>query len=100
MRACRICGEDKPFGKKDRDRRNYWCKECGKMYEEMKVAKREKEWQEAEEETRAELQKIYDETVQGYLVRTTSTCQRLAARTKFVIQRRVRGCSTSPCLTE
>jgi transcription initiation factor TFIIIB Brf1 subunit/transcription initiation factor TFIIB len=47
MRACRICGEDKPFGKKDRDRRNYWCKECGKMYEEMKAAKREKEWQEA-----------------------------------------------------
>jgi transcription initiation factor TFIIIB Brf1 subunit/transcription initiation factor TFIIB len=44
--ACRICGEQKPFGKKDRDRRNYWCKECGMMYEGMKMAKREKEWQE------------------------------------------------------
>ena len=47
VKACRICGEEKPFGKKDRDRRNYWCKDCGMMYEHMKMAKREKEWQEA-----------------------------------------------------
>lgn len=45
--TCRICGEVKAMGKKDRDRRNYWCKDCGVMYQEMKNAKREKAWQEA-----------------------------------------------------
>ncbi len=34
------------MGKKDRDRRNYWCARCGTMYEEMKNAKRAKEWEE------------------------------------------------------
>jgi len=48
MIACRICGQTRPVGKKDRDRRNYWCNPCGNMYQEMKNAKRAKEWEEAE----------------------------------------------------
>jgi transcription initiation factor TFIIIB Brf1 subunit/transcription initiation factor TFIIB len=47
MITCRICGEVKPVGKKERDRRNYWCARCGTMYQEMKNAKRAKDWEEA-----------------------------------------------------
>ena len=60
----------------------------------------EKEWQEAEEETKAELQKIYVETVQEIVSELPPPANMLAAGTKCVIKCRVRGCSSSPCLTE
>jgi len=47
MIACHICGEKKgknKFSDKLRDKRLGWCKECATMYEEMKSAKREAEW--------------------------------------------------------
>jgi len=43
MSICKICGEDKPFNKKDRDRRFRWCKDCAAMYEAMKAEKRASE---------------------------------------------------------
>ena len=48
MTACRICGEDKPISKKDRDRRFVWCKDCAQMYELMKAEQKERAWQETQ----------------------------------------------------
>ena len=61
MRACRLCGEEKPF----RDRRNYWCFDCEAMYQEMKTIKREKKWQEA---NRLAIERLRLQTTASFIV--------------------------------